>query len=267
MQLLYGNAALLPTTLGGGQHGHIGIIMTPQLYTTLENTPYKNRPDPGITPNHATGASAAIRQTYLLVHKEERRISDIHQTREDALTSIIITAAFAVYIGKLRNKYTGYLGFTARDLLDHILDRYGMISPADVIECNKQMNEPIDATQPIDIYFNRINDTVQYAADGNVAFTTEQILQTAYHAVSTTGYYNEACKEWRRKTENNKTWVHFKHFLAAEYHDRKEQDKVNTEQSNFHSANSAVDITQALDNLAMEAISDRNIVAQLTKIN
>ena len=49
------------------------------------------------------------------------------------------------------------------------------------------MNKPIDATQTIGIYFKRIDDTVQYAANGNVAFTTEQILQTAYHAVSTTG--------------------------------------------------------------------------------
>ena len=38
-------------------------------------------------------------------------------------------------------------------------------------------------------------------------------------------------------------------------------------QNNFHSANSTVDITQALDNLAMAAISDRDIVVQLTKIN
>ena len=60
MQLLYGNAASLPTTLGGGQHGNIGIIMTPQLYTTLENTPYKSPPDPGITPTHAIGALAEI---------------------------------------------------------------------------------------------------------------------------------------------------------------------------------------------------------------
>ena len=71
------------------------------------------------------------------------------------------------------------------------------------------MNEPINATHPIDIYFKRIDGTVQYAADGNVAFTTEQILQTAYHAVSTTGYYNEAFKELSQKPENNKTWVHF----------------------------------------------------------
>ena len=60
MQLLYDNAASLPSTLGGGQHGHIGIIMTPQLYTTLANTPYKSPTHPGITPTHVTGASEEI---------------------------------------------------------------------------------------------------------------------------------------------------------------------------------------------------------------
>lgn len=29
VQLIYGNVTSLPTTLGGGQHGHIGLIMTP----------------------------------------------------------------------------------------------------------------------------------------------------------------------------------------------------------------------------------------------
>ena len=35
---------------------------------------------------------------------------------EDVLKSIIIDAVDKVYIGELRNKYTGYLGITARDL-------------------------------------------------------------------------------------------------------------------------------------------------------
>ena len=105
---------------------------------------------------------------------------------EDALKSIIVDAVNEVYIGELRNKYTGYLGITAHDLLNHLLDRYGNITPADVEECKTQMNEPINATHTINIYFKRIDDTVQYATNGNVAITTEQILQTAYHAVSTT---------------------------------------------------------------------------------
>ena len=89
---------------------------------------------------------------------------------EDALKSIIINAVEEVYIGKLCNKYTGYLGITAPDLLDHLFDRYGKITPADVEECKKQMSEPIYATQPIYIYFNRIDNTVQYANDGNFTF-------------------------------------------------------------------------------------------------
>ena len=72
MQLLYGNAAYLPTTLGGGKHGHIDIIVTPQLYTTLANTPYDCSPDPGITPTHAVGASAEISHTNFLIQKDEQ---------------------------------------------------------------------------------------------------------------------------------------------------------------------------------------------------
>ena len=137
MQLLYGNADSLTTTLGGRQHGHIGIIMTPQLHTTLVNTPYDSPPDPGITPTHGIRALAEVRQTNFLIHKEEQRISDNHKTMEDALKSIIIDAVNEAYIRELRNKYTGYLGITAHNLLDHLLNCYGKITPADVEECKK----------------------------------------------------------------------------------------------------------------------------------
>ena len=99
MQLLYGNAASLPTSLGGGHHGHIGIIRTPQLYTTLATMPYESPPNLGITPTHAIGALAKILQTNFLIHKEERKIFDNHQTMEDALKSLIFNSVDYVYIG------------------------------------------------------------------------------------------------------------------------------------------------------------------------
>ncbi len=34
-QLMFGNAATLQTTLGGGIHGHVGLIMKDTLYATL----------------------------------------------------------------------------------------------------------------------------------------------------------------------------------------------------------------------------------------
>lgn len=129
------------------------------------------------------------------------------------------------------------------------------------------MNEPIDATQTIDVFFKHIDDCMQYAGDGQVPYTIEQTLQTVYHAVSTSGYYTDACKIWRKKTAADKTWANFKTFFAEEYHDLKEQQKVNTTQTNFHGANEVTDISMALDNLAMAATTDRDIVAQLTLSN
>eukprot|EP00957_Ditylum_brightwellii_P091832 6991998-Ditylum_brightwellii.AAC.1 len=35
MMVLYANAAVVPTTLGGGAHGHIGLVMKVGLYGTL----------------------------------------------------------------------------------------------------------------------------------------------------------------------------------------------------------------------------------------
>ena len=34
------NTATIPTTLGGGQLGHVAIIVSPAIYATLSNTPF-----------------------------------------------------------------------------------------------------------------------------------------------------------------------------------------------------------------------------------
>jgi hypothetical protein len=98
-------------------------------------------------------------------------------------------------------------------------------------------------------------------------FTASQIVQTAYHAVSKSGLYNNACKEWRRCTVANRTWAAFKTFFAAEYNDLKQQQKLNNKQNNFHGANNAIDVNTAINSLAMAATSNRNVMTQLTLTN
>jgi hypothetical protein len=184
-QTLYGNVASLPTTIGDGAHGHIGLIMTTVLYATLTPTAYTVPDDPGPVVIHAANASQAIRERNSITYKEARRIYDNNANMDSALKTQIIDAIKDTYLCELRNKYTGYLGVTAQDLIDHLLDRYGKITPADIAACKQCINEPIDASQAIDVYFQTIDDCIQYADDGQVAFTTGQILQTTYHAIST----------------------------------------------------------------------------------
>ena len=96
---------------------------------------------------------------------------------DDALKGQIIDIIEDTYLCELCNKCTGYLGVTTRDLLDHLIDGYGKITTAD-FEANKsRLNELIDMTQTIDVFFKQINGCIQYADDGEVPFTPEQILQ------------------------------------------------------------------------------------------
>ena len=39
-QEMYANAKQAQTTLGGGCHGHLGMLMPPDVYSTIASTPY-----------------------------------------------------------------------------------------------------------------------------------------------------------------------------------------------------------------------------------
>ena len=58
--MLYANAATLPTTLGGGKHGHMGLIMDPTVYATISSTPYVIPQNPGDPPKFDDGLSTLI---------------------------------------------------------------------------------------------------------------------------------------------------------------------------------------------------------------
>ena len=89
-----------------------------------------------------------------------------------------------------RNKFTGYLSVTAKEMLEHLLKRYGKISLVDLENNKAKLQEPINPDFPIDVYFKRIDDCLQYAADAEIPFTQKKILQTLYYTISATGVYS-----------------------------------------------------------------------------
>ena len=64
--------ANIPTTLGGGNHGYVGVIMDPTDYNTMTgDTNFINPVNPGIYPaNLAANATAGTRAQAEAEHKE-----------------------------------------------------------------------------------------------------------------------------------------------------------------------------------------------------
>ena len=77
----------------------------------------------------------------------------------------------------------------------------------------------------------------------------------------------DACKEWRYKYPVNKTWANFNTFFAKKYYDNSEKSKLTTIKSGYQRMHAVVGIYMALDNLAMVAMVDWDIVTKLTTAN
>ena len=61
---LKANASLVPTTLGGGNHGYLGMILTPAEYRHISPTdPLTQIPNPGVLVPNPAGTAAQIAST------------------------------------------------------------------------------------------------------------------------------------------------------------------------------------------------------------
>ena len=97
-QIIYGNAATLPTTLGGGAHGHVGLIMKATLYVILAATAYVTPNEPPLTPDVPTTETSASRQQLRDQHAEEHQIFTNHVNMDDALKTQLLDAVEYPYV-------------------------------------------------------------------------------------------------------------------------------------------------------------------------
>ena len=131
----------------------------------------------------------------------------------------------------------GFHGVSSKNLVDHLMERYDKISVSDLEACRQALEEPTEVDRPTDVYFQQVEDAIQFAQDGETPFTSAQIMQAAYHAINKTGLYSLKLKEWIKKATAEKTWDIFKQVFVEEYHDMVEETKVTNGDSGFHSAN------------------------------
>eukprot|EP00957_Ditylum_brightwellii_P163033 12414736-Ditylum_brightwellii.AAC.1 len=186
---------------------------------------------------------------------------------DDVLKKQVQEAVDDVYTHQLRHKYSVYLSITTRDVLDHLMDRYGQIKPADLVANGVSYNKLMDISLPIDAYFARIDDCIQYASNGNTPYTAEQILTTTLHAMQRTGWFKERIRAWKAKNAVDKTWENFKKHFATEYDEIKEEQEVTVQAAGYTQANNVIQISDALENLANAAMADKRTVEDLSKAN
>ena len=265
---LKANAAFIPSELGGGKHGLLGLIMSDATYLLVANSSFLFPPNPGLLPTIPTGSTAA--DTYEMVRQHKVNLTtyrEVHNT-DRALKQIIIETFDDIYTDDLRDPNIGFTGTTAMALLTHLYDLFGNITAADLAKNDENMVTPYDSSTPITKLFSQIEEAVAYAEAGQTPFTQQQILQKAYLLILKTGIYSDDCRSWKRRPQSEHTWANFKpHFTLAYTYLRESQ--LATGESMFHGANATIHqgYSEAINTLATNATEQHTLVANVVQTN
>eukprot|EP00957_Ditylum_brightwellii_P146843 11178541-Ditylum_brightwellii.AAC.2 len=81
------------------------------------------------------------------------------------------------------------------------------------------------------------------------------------------GVYKEACKEWCKKPDSDKTWPNFKRYFAAAYADNLEETATTSMGYGTDTAQQQGSLMEVLEHLTNAALSDRAVLTNLTQAN
>ena len=138
------------------------------------------------------------------MHKERYEEFKRYDQIDKALKSLLIAAVDEVHIRTLRDKYIEYANATTKQLIKYLYDTCARINEQDLKKNNKCLKESYDLNQPFEVLIDQVEDAVDYVSVGNVPYTAKQIVNVAYNLIFETGIYNDNCKTWRAKPDNDK---------------------------------------------------------------
>ena len=151
------NAMTVHTTLGGGQHGHLGLVLSPTDYAAIPNTqPYVRPAYPGALniPNAATQYQIAILRD---THYEEMRLFNEVTAVERTLLQQIVATVEPSYLKALRDSDTQRLEKTISEVLSYLLDTYGDVTIEELSQLQRRLEGlTFSTSEPVDTIFGEV---------------------------------------------------------------------------------------------------------------
>jgi hypothetical protein len=234
---IYDNARSIPTTMAGGNHGHLGLVMPATEYATLSQEPYllpelPDIPDYAATPDERPEMEA-------LYTSNLRDYNDAHGLHLQ-LKKQFLAAVPHCYIHKYYDRTHGFSNASLRDMLKHLFTTYGRIDQDALEENMNRLATPWDPTTNIIEVFTRGTDCRAFAANGNEPIADTKYMRVLLQVFKASGVFDRAIEAWETKLPDEQTVEAMEtHFLL--FNKRRRKDDAGMKAT--LSANVATDTT------------------------
>jgi len=221
--------ANIPTTIGGGNHGHAGILIEPARYLLTTGVPFNNPANTGNYPLIVAGnAAAGVRSRAEAEHKEEVREYETFQRVIQAMEDIFLEAVNHEYLLEIEDEILGFLNQTPMDMLTHLRNRRGALDFADTKTLLAERDGEWDASEVPQLYFNRVEKAIQGLTRAGINSDLNERRDMALYYLKASGEFNAAVREWENRPTVNKTWQNIK--LSSQLNMQKRTNKTSSPQ-------------------------------------
>ena len=248
------NAQKVPTTLGGGQNGYLGLVIPQDIYNSIPGTrPFIRPQDPGpfvptprriarvITRGQGVIQEPPITPEEITLQKiqydEQLRLYNEVQAVEALLRTQIIEAIEEEYLVSLRNQTTDMIHANIPEIFNFLRVNYGQLSPQQLKERESNLdNYNYDPSTHINTVFNKIQDFQDICYLVGQAKPDYQLVNQAYIILQKIPIFKDSLISWNKR-QVNKSYSDFKTFMRSEYNELQKVGGLTVGNTMLQSAN------------------------------
>jgi hypothetical protein len=234
---IYANARAIYSPLGGGNNGHLALVMRDADYLAQTTLPFAIPIHPGDLPIHAAGATnAQITDTNRLY--DHRLIQHaLYRSVIEELRKQLLAAIPNMYLHTLEDPNFGFLDSTPQILLAHLHTNYGDLTPEEIEDNRASLARPWNPDDPIEDLWSRITDAQRFANRASEAIPDAAAIRLSLAIIEDTGVFTNAIDKWRDKPIADQTLANFRLHFAKENQERLR--KLTARTAGYHGANHA----------------------------
>lgn len=205
---LFTNARSVPSTRGGGLHGHLAMVLSDADYLARAGVPFEVPVHPG-PPPPAVGAAAVV-AVALRLHTEAINDVTCYNNLRAALTSQLITAVNASFLNALEDPIFGFSDVSPRSMLEHLINEYGTLTPEELEANRSALSAAWNFDDPIEDLWAKIANIQRVATFGNVPLADITVITLTLAMIEKTGLLASTTEKFRLRPPAEWTLALFK---------------------------------------------------------
>jgi hypothetical protein len=245
-------ASSFHSDLGGGLHGHAGLVKSIADYELIApGTPFIFPANPGVYPQGVIPAAQRPQR-----EAEHKALIAQFQTCVGAskgLKDLVLKAVEEDYLLELRAVGIAYLNVTPLQMLTHLRNRWGTMDYVDITALLTECDAPWNAAEVPEKYFNRMDESRRQLARSNVQVDERAMVAKALKSFKDAGDYDAAIREWEARPAAAQTYANLRTLMNTEFTKLNRQDATTARATGHSSVNNVVEeMAKATEELVAE---------------